>query len=137
MSAFSIPIQTVIYGLLTADAQLMTLVGANSVLTATRQDQPFPYIAFGKDSHTDWSTDDIKGSSTQIAIDTWTAEGVRGFQEVKTIQDRIQDVLDRASYTIAGYNVVSIDYNDSEAFQESDGLTYHGVSTFTILIQDS
>ena len=131
-------IQAAIYSALSGDSTLMASV------TGVYDDVPqsgdpgdgsaFPYITIGEASHLEWDTDTELGADVTVTIHVWSRH--RGRKEVKEIQGHIYRLLHRASLIISGYNLVGVDWIQSDSFMDADGLTRHGVQTFRITIEE-
>lgn len=128
--SFEIAVQTVVYQKLTESAALMSLV--NGVFDEVPEYTDAPYITIGESTHNQDDTDTSLGDNATITINTWS-EG-RGKKETKTIQGAIYDAMHRVSASYAGYDIIAIDWENSQSFMDQDGLTRHGVQTFRILI---
>lgn len=93
----------------------------------------FPYINLASSAATDFSTDSELGMNIVVTVNTWSR--YEGLKEVKTLQGLVYTSLNRATLTAAGYCFVGVDFVGSDAFDDSDGKTRHGVQTFRILIE--
>ena len=132
MASYENAIQSSIYNALKGDSTLLASV------TGVYDDVPqsldpgkgkdFPYVTIGEATHVEWDTDTELGTEATITIHTWSR--ARGRKEVKEIQGH------RASLIVLGYNLVGIDWIQSDSFMDTDGLTRHGVQTFRITIEE-
>lgn len=131
-------IQTAIYDALTGDSTLMAAV--TGVYDGVPQPTDggagtdFPYVTIGETQHQEWDTDTELGADATVTIHVWSR--YRGRKEVKDIQAIIYGLLHRANLAITGYNLVGIDWIQSDTFMDADGLTRHGVQTFRITIEE-
>ena len=98
-------------------------------------DSVFPYLTIGEDVFADFSTDTSIGVSGQVIIHAWSR--AHGFSEMKSIQGRVKKILNRADLQVRDAHVITIDFDSSESFKDSDGKTRHGVSAFRILAVES
>ena len=128
--SFEIAIQTVIYQTLTAYAPLMAMV--EGVFDDVGESQTFPYVTIGESTHAENDTVAVFGDDSTITIHVWSR--YEGRSETKRIQGAIYDALHRAKPTYTGYNIMGIDWVNSQSFIDTDGETRHGVQTFRILI---
>ena len=94
----------------------------------------FPHIVIGDDSHVSIDTDTENMNLVSIVVHTWSR--YRGRAEVKEIQGYIYNSLQRAALSQPGFKFVNIMQSGSESFLDSDGLTRHGVQTFTLIIEE-
>lgn len=128
--SFEIAIQTVIYQTLTAHAPLMAMV--EGVFDDVGESQTFPYVTIGESTHAENDTVAVFGDDSTITIHVWSR--FEGRSETKRIQGAIYDALHRAKPAYTGYNIMGIDWVNSQSFIDTDGETRHGVQTFRILI---
>jgi hypothetical protein len=136
--SFENAIQVAIYQTLSSDSTLMASVTgvydtAPQALDAGAADN-FPYVTIGEDTHIEWDTDTELGADVTVTIHVWSRD--RGRKETKTIQGLIYGLLHRASLSISGYNLVGVDWLQSDSFLDTDGLTRHGVQTFRITVEE-
>ncbi len=135
--SFEIAIQTVVYQTLTGHAPLVAMI--EDVLDYVEEYQAFPYVTIGESTHNENDTVAVFGDDSTITIHTWCrfeagSSGGKGRKQTKQIQGAIYDALHRAKPTYTGYNIMGIDWVNSQSFIDSDGETHHGVQTFRILI---
>ena len=134
--SFETAVQTVIYQLLSADPALTALVkGVYDDVPEDPdlpQDQIFPYVTIGESIHNESDTVSVLGDDVSTIVHTWSR--YRGRKETKQIQGAIYDALHRANGTYSGYDIISIDWENSQSFIDQDGLTRHGVQSFRVLI---
>lgn len=130
--SFETVAQTVIFNILSGDAGVSSLV--TGVYDSVPETQKFPYIVVGEDDVNEWDTSSTFGADIVCTISIWSRD--RGKKETKEIQGKIYEALhtQQDSAIFSGYDVVSIVWQNSTSFLESDGLTRHGISTFRLLI---
>lgn len=123
-------LQEALYSKLTGDTQLMAKV--SGVFGFVEQDyNNFPYVTIGDDSTVANDTDDCLGYSSTVSIHVWSR--FDGQDEVKEIQGLIYAALHRQSLSFDDYYLVECVFSDSPAIiRDPDGVTWHGVSTFSI-----
>jgi len=92
-----------------------------------------PYVVIGDDTVAEFDTDGERGFEATVTIHTWST--YRGRSQVKEIMSAVYNALHRADLTVQGYNLLGCDFEFSETFLESDGVTRHGVQRFRILIR--
>ena len=136
--SFENAIQVAIYQTLSSDSTLSAAVTgvydtAPQALDAGAAAN-FPYVPIGEDTHVEWDTDTELGADVTVTIHVWSRD--RGRKETKTIQGLIYGLLHRASLSISGYNLVGVDWLQSDSFLDTDGLTRHGVQTFRITVEE-
>lgn len=93
----------------------------------------FPYVVIGNDTAVAWDNDTNVGAEFTITLHFWSRS--EGFKQVKTIMQAAYDRLHRASLTKSGYNVVDCLWEFSEAMDDPDGVTKHGVQRYRLTIQ--
>lgn len=128
--SFETVAQTVIYQRLANDVALQAKVAG--VYDAVPDAAAMPYVTVGEDVHTEWDTFDTLGSSVSITVHTWSQ--TRGRKQVKELQGLIYNALHRAELTYTAYDIVAVDFENSQTFLDADGRTWHGVQTFHLLI---
>lgn len=134
---YEFSIQNTIYDVLSTTSAVTSLADVYDNVPQAADagsDAAFPYITVGEDTLVEWDTDTELGAYCTITIHTWSR--YRGRKETKQIQGAIYAALHRANLTISGYNLVGIDWLQSESFMDTDGLTRHGVQTFRITIEE-
>ena len=126
-------IQQSVYSAL--DAALSVSVYSNG---AVPDNTASKYVVVGDDTHIEWGADGSNGFESTITIHSWDNDSqTRGLFGVKVLMGQIYSALNRAELTITGYNFVGCDFEFSETFVESDGVTRHGVQRFRIFVETS
>ncbi len=99
-------------------------------------DSVFPYIVIGGDSVRDWSTDSSSGGDIEVTIDVWSRYD--GKREAKRIQAAIRSALHRAELSVPDHEFVGCDFDQEQPVTlDPDGHTYHGVSSFRVLVDEA
>lgn len=122
-------LQQAIYSRLSGDAALTTTLGA-AVYDDVPDSAAFPYVAIGDVTETPRDTMGTTGRDTTVTVHTWSQ--YEGSKEVKQIQNRVDELLDRWSPTVAGWNSVHMQQEFFETFRDPDGITRHGVSRYRV-----
>jgi hypothetical protein len=139
--SFEIAVQTAIFNKLNAYAPLKSLLVGDGIYDFVPQkendcfewsDKQFPFVTIGEAIHTEFDTFTSLGDQVVATIHTWSRD--RGRKQIKELQGHIYDALHRKELTYTGFDIISCDRQGSESFRDADGLTYHGVQTFGILI---
>ncbi len=129
-------IQKAVYGVLIADSGIQAQVGSTArVYDHVPQGSTFPYITLGVGIAIDESTFSKFGQVHTIDIDCWSR--YRGFQEIKDIMTAVNDALHEAVLTAAGFVVAGIIQTFSQAINDPDGLTRHGIQRFDVTVFES
>jgi len=98
-------------------------------------DSAFPYIVIGGDSVLDMSTDTSSGGDISVTIDVWSRYD--GKRITKRIQAAIYQALHRATLTVPDHEFIGCDFDQEQPVTlDPDGHTYHGVSSFRVLIDE-
>ena len=134
MTDFASAIQTDIYEVLNAGLSYPVYDDV-PFLPEGAPTENFPYVVIGDDTLVPFDNDTQIGVEATLTIHVWSK--YRGRKEAKDIQGEIYTLLNRASLTIAGYDVVDILFEFSETFVENDGNTRHGVQRFRITVQET
>lgn len=126
MSLFSI--QSAIYSALNGNITA-------SVFDHVPEDSPFPYVVIGEDLASEHDTDTEQGYETVLTFHIWSR--YRGKLEVKRIDKEIYNILHRADLTIVGQYTINLMWESSEIILDSDGLTYHGITEYRLLSEQT
>ena len=125
------PLQQAVYGALTGDSTLMTLI--TGVFDRPPQGTAFPYITIGESNGSDWSSKTTVGMEHILPIYVWSREG--GRKQSAQIMERIHTILHQANLTVTGQTLVLMRFIASHILLEDDGWTYQGVMQFRALLQ--
>lgn len=93
----------------------------------------FPYVVMGNDTAAPFDTDDQVGSEITVTLHFWSRAS--GFNQVKTIMQAAYDRLNRATLSKTGYSVLDCLHEFSEAMDDPDGVTKHGIQRYRLTIQ--
>ena len=99
-----------------------------------QESAPSNYVTIGADTLAPFSTDGKNGFDGTLVIHSWAV--ANGRKTIKTLQGAVYDSLNRADLAVTGYNSIGIDFEFSETNLDPDGVTYHGVQRFRILIME-
>ena len=131
--SFEVAVQTAVFGLLSVNSALNALVVG--VYDEAPEDAEFPYVTIGESVHNEGDTVNTLGDDASVTVHCWSR--YRGKKQIKEIQGAIYDALHRANTTYAGYDIISINWDTSQSFIDQDGLTRHGVQSFTVFVDKS
>ena len=137
----AIAIQQAVFERLSGFAGLTALLAAGGAgvyeyvpqSDASEQNSFFPYVTVGDDDIEGWDTDTDDGIEATLRVHIWSRH--RGRQETKEIQEQVYQALHHHGLLVAGVPVVLLHFVDSTAGPDPDGKTYHGVSTFRLLME--
>ena len=93
----------------------------------------FPYVVMGNDTSDAWDTDNQVGGEITVTLHFWSR--AEGFNQVKTIMQAAYDRLNRATLSKTGYSVIDCLHEFSDAMDDPDGVTKHGVQRYKLTIQ--
>lgn len=93
----------------------------------------FPYVVMGNDTSAPFDTDDTVGGVITVTLHFWSR--AEGFSQVKTIMQAAYDRLNRATLSKTGYSVLDCLHEFSEAMDDPDGVTKHGIQRYRLTIQ--
>lgn len=122
-------LQQAIYARLNGDAELTTTLGA-AVYDEVPDGAAFPYVSIGEVTENPRDTMGTTGRDTTVTVHVWSQ--YPGSKEVKQIQNRVDELLDRWTPTVAGWNETQMLQEFFETFRDPDGLTRHGVSRYSV-----
>jgi hypothetical protein len=130
---------------LRADTDVRTAFGANAVRVFDGYppaNQPKPYVLLaGLDVEQD-EADCLEAVQVPLSIDIWSLTNPSGFDEarrlgaaVQTALRRMQDGGDSPAFAIAGYRIVSVQFDRTQYLTDpSDGKTVHGIVQATLSV---
>lgn len=139
--------QTEIYTILSADDDIIDLLGedSGSVATSTKvfdfvpDKKPFPYITLNilPFVQRDNATND--GLECEFQINVWYSPGTstnagRGNKKVQLIQKRIDELLQHRSVCINGWNTLQLRRSFIDILTEEDNVTKQGVQRFKLFL---
>jgi hypothetical protein len=94
----------------------------------------FPYIFFNQPSALPFNTKTSDGMRAIIQVHVYSRSGSN--IERLAIQDAVYDALHNYDLPIAGANTVLCQFQGVTDFMDPDGITTHGVVSFTVLYDD-
>jgi hypothetical protein len=118
-------LQQAIFATLSADAALLALLGGQRVWDDVPTRADFPYVTFAQTSERDWSTGSEDGLEHVVTLHVWSRGG--GRKEAHLIMGAVRAALHDAALELAGYRLVSLRHEFSEARRDADGETTHGI----------
>lgn len=132
MTASLFATQEALYGALSADSNLQTLLGAPArIYDVVPPSAVFPYVTLGDLTLRDYDTKEATGFEQICIFHIWSR--YRGRKELKQIMQGLYDVLHRATLTLTGASASSCQFQSASTNVESDGLTLHGTMRFRLL----
>lgn len=128
MASPSGPLQTAVYARLIGDATLVALV--QKIGDNIPDEQAYPYIVIGEETEAPEDTMGRTGRNLTITLHVWSQ--YPGMKEVKEIMSRIDDLLDRWTPTVTGWNATEMLHDFADTLRDPDGKTRHGVVSYRI-----
>ncbi|MGD9879026.1 MAG: DUF3168 domain-containing protein [Hyphomicrobiaceae bacterium] len=137
MSAVSaVAIDTAIVTALKASAAIKALVGNPArVYDHVPEETAYPYIEVGEVVDTPFDDKSTTGLEHAITLHVWSR--YRGRKETKQILDALHALLHRGTLTVSGNSHVLTRFVSNSTFRDPDGLTYHGVAIYDVIVQST
>jgi len=134
------PIQTAVYTLLDADVDLSgagTLgdLGVVGVFDEVPEDTLKPYVVIGEAYETPDNSHDRKGRRTVVTVHVWSDQ--QGFKEAVEIADRIVDLLDHPSLTVAGWSHIATRFDFMQTLRDPDLDIRHVPIRFAVTVEET
>jgi hypothetical protein len=135
MSQLLTPVQTAVYTRLTAEISSATIYDDVPGLAEGQPTANFPFVVIGQDYVTAWDDDDQLGGNVFVQLHVWSR--YQGKAEAKAIMADIDVALNRqhANLSATGYVFLDCLLDYSSIFDESDGVTRHGVCRYRLTVQ--
>ena len=124
-------LQKTLFDILDGDGTLSGMV--SGVYDHVVENTEFPYVSIGECEASDWSSVTTSGLSAAVAIHVWSRGG--GRKESLDILARVYELLHETTPSVAGYAVVMFRFASSDVLLEVDGVTYHGMINFKVLLE--
>lgn len=124
MPSPGLELQKAIYQKLRSDVTLIAVLGGAKIYDDTPQRTEFPYVTFGRSTVRDWSTATDSGHEHILTLHVWSRAA--GRKQVHEITSAIEAALHDQPLLMAGYRLVNLRHENSDARRDVDGDTYHG-----------
>jgi hypothetical protein len=124
-AAASWAIQRGIYQALAGSSDLTSILGGARIYDDPPQSASYPFVSLGQSLVRDWSTGGEDGAEHILTLHVWSRAG--GKKQVYEIVEAIKDVLHDQPLTLLDHHLVNLRHDFSEARQDPDGDTYHGI----------
>ena len=118
-------LQKGIYQTLAGDPSVTGLLGGTNIHDDAPQKADYPYLTFGQSVARDWSTGSDDGLEHILTLHVWSRAG--GKKEAHEIIEAIRQALKGGSVPVDEHYLVNLRHEFSEARQDPDGETYHGI----------
>jgi hypothetical protein len=130
-------LQKAIYQALDNDLDLRSMIGLNRIFDTVPQAQVFPFITIGEADVTPFDSHTQNGFEGTFNVHVWTRHsslGARGRAQTHEIMGEVYRIIHGASLTVTGFRVIVLRYDFSNIVEQTDGLTYHGVTRFKFMM---
>jgi hypothetical protein len=124
-AAASWAIQRGIYQALASSSDLTSILGGARIYDDPPQSASYPFVSLGQSLVRDWSTGSEDGAEHMLTLHVWSRAG--GKKQVHEIVEAIEDVLHDQPLTLLDHHLVNLRHDFTEARQDPDGDTYHGI----------
>lgn len=132
MSDPALALQGAIYALLNDPSPPLV----QRVYDSVPDNPTFPYVTIGECQVIGDDTEDCgDGSEVIVQIHAWSRK--EGFPEVKALAAAIRTTLGNASYSLSGFTVSVVEFQQMRFLRDPDGITSHAVVEFRYLITHS
>lgn len=124
-------IQTKLFEILNGDSDLTNLI--QGVFDNVPDNQTFPYVTVGEISMSHMGGFSFDGFDGDYTIHTWSR--ARGRQSSQLILNRIYTLLHTTKLSLAdGFNTMVNTCELNEILLDPDGVTYHGVQRYRLML---
>ncbi len=128
MADASFALHQAFHARLTADAELLALLGGPRIYDDVPLRAEFPYVTFGQSIDRDWSTGSDQGHEHTITLHVWSR--AHGRKEALAVLSAARTALHDAALALDGHRLVNLRHEYSDARRDPDGETYHGTARF-------
>jgi hypothetical protein len=129
-----VALQDAVHAALAGSAETQALIG-NPVRLYDHvpEDAAFPYVELGEVNARRFDSQSRSGLDCTLTLNVWSR--YRGRREVKQILDATYGALHDGALSIAGNAHVLTSFQSAETRRDADGLTYHGVARYRVIVQ--
>lgn len=132
-------VQTEIYAILNADADLTTLLGANKIFDFVPDKTAYPYVTVNALPFIPRDNATHDGLECEFQLNVWYQPGKtgttsRGNKPVQLIQKRLDELLEQRSLCVNGWNTLQLRRTFIDILVESDNVTRHGIQRFKLFL---
>lgn len=127
------PLQQAIYTKLKNNTGVAALVSDRIYDEPPADVKAMPYIHIGEFIGGRFDTKTSIGWDYEVALHVWSAH--RGRAQAEAILGAIEDALHRQAMTVTGFSFVDMTVIQKTSFEDSDGLTRHGVARVRVVIE--
>lgn len=118
-------LQKSIYEALSADVDIVSLLGGANIYDEVPQNASCPYLTFGQSQARDWSTGTEDGQEHVITLHVWSRAA--GRKETHDILGAVRNVLHGGSLSLTDHALINLRHEFSDARRDPDGEHFHGI----------
>lgn len=133
MSNGPLKLQKAIYAALVGDATLSAKI--TGVYDSVPQSQSFPFVVIGEGDFEAFDTHTQNGFEGILTVHTWSRG--RGRAEVLDLQSDLYRILHENYFSLTGYRVIVNRFQFQQTLVDPDGVTYHGITRFRIMMGET
>ncbi len=127
-------LQDALYAALASSAALKALIGDPvRVFDHVPSETAFPYVEIGEVKAARFDSASRNGLDCTVTLNVWSR--YQGRREAKQILDAIYAVLHDGTLSVAGNAHVLSAFIGAETKRDDDGLTYHGIARYRVIVQ--
>ena len=125
----SLALQSAVFSTLAANTDLTAATGGGiGIFDDVPPATPYPYVTFGQSIERDWSTGTDDGREHTFTLHVWSRAAGRA--QVHAMAGIIRSALHQAALPLAGFRLINLRHEFSEARREPDGETYRAIVRF-------
>ncbi len=132
MTSLSLNLQTAVYQRLSGYAPLTAIVGTG-VYDMPPSTAKYPYVTIGEDDVHQADVGCKRSYRVILEVHGWSDH--RGYKEVKSIVQAVEDALHDFPLIVDGYRLISLTLRDTQFMRAPDGLLSHSISDFVAYIE--
>ncbi len=124
----ALALQKLVYEQLTADPELLTLLGGPNIFDGVPENVKPPYVVFGKIDSSDWSTGTETGEEHLIELVVWSSQ--RGRKQTVQIAEAVKSALKAVPDAISSNHLVNFTWENSSTNRSKDNLYFTASISF-------
>ncbi len=131
---------TAIYGALSADSALTTLLGGSGkVFNGVPANTVAPFVDIGESTANNYHTSSGDAQEHTITVHAWTEQAVAGKSarlQCAQIIARVRDLLHYSPLNMSAGNMPNLICEFVETMRDPDGISWHGVLRFRAVTEN-
>lgn len=133
MNPAALDLQAAVAALLSADADLLTLLGGPRIHDGPPRGTAFPFVSIGESGQSDWSDGSTAGGAIRLTLHVWSRAA--GKREAWSILGLLMRLLHEAELPLSDHTLIQLRAELAEVRTDPDGLTEHGVLRLEALVE--